>query len=508
MRKMTTISLSLSLLLFVSIFAPIFMVVPVDAQTTPIKIGIFAPFSTAGLDFYAPWTKQGFELGMIYATTEMGYDNENMTEGGRPYELYYYDTQGSPTLAASLATDAIEIDGIDILVGGTYSSVAAAIAPIAEDYEKLYFISPAADASLTAANFNPYCFRIARNNWHDAYAGVTFAMDENYLNFSRFAFLAADYSFGYSGVESMSRVIEEKGGTVVAIQYAGLFTAVWDSYMTALINADLFLGGIDYLFVIWAGSFAGMYDAFDTYNLDTYMNISGACIDIKSMNEIEAGMTGNDTYVNATGLCVYGYDLPNNAVNDWMVAEHVTRNIRPNADVTLAPGVRPEVNTFRAPELFTASGFATAQFLVDVTNAVTDLDTDMMIDYLEGGITIATPKGDTYLRPDDHQGLAEMYIARAVNDTRSGSETENLIIAELVETLPWDAVAPPIEAMWNGEPYVPGGFAPPPTTTPPTTTPTGTAPPPVGFDILTVAVISVGTLVLGIVIAAVIFRKR
>ncbi|MHA2397032.1 MAG: ABC transporter substrate-binding protein, partial [Candidatus Thorarchaeota archaeon] len=485
-----------------------FFVKPAAAQTGPIKIGIFAPFTTAGLNFYAPWTKQGFELGMIYATTEMGYDSENMTVGGRTYELHYYDTQGSPTLAASLATDAIEIDGIDILVGGTYSSVAAAIAPIAEDYEKLYFISPAADSSLTAANFNPYCFRIARNNWHDAYAGVTFAMDPEGYNQSRFAFLAADYSFGYSGVESMSRVIEEKGGTVVSIQYASLFTAVWDSYMTALINADLFLGGIDYLFVIWAGSFAGMYDAFEDYSIqDTYMNISGACIDIKSMNEIEAGMVGNDTYVNATGLCVYGYDLPDNPVNDWMVAQHVARNIQPNADVTLAPGVRPEVKTFRAPELFTASGFATAQFLVDVTNAVADLDTDMMIDYLEGGITIATPKGDTYLRPDDHQGLAEMYIARAVNDTRSGSETENLIIAELVETLDRNAVAPPIEAVWNDEPYVPGGFG--PTTTPTTspTSPTPTTPPP-GFDLLTVSLIGVGGLVVGLVVAALVFRKN
>ncbi|MHA2366433.1 MAG: hypothetical protein ACXAC7_20920, partial [Candidatus Hodarchaeales archaeon] len=32
-------------------------------QADPIKIGVFVP-ETAGLTVYAPWTKQGFELGM------------------------------------------------------------------------------------------------------------------------------------------------------------------------------------------------------------------------------------------------------------------------------------------------------------------------------------------------------------------------------------------------------------------------------------------------------------
>ncbi|MHA2426155.1 MAG: hypothetical protein ACXAEF_15310, partial [Candidatus Thorarchaeota archaeon] len=85
MKKMKTISLSLSLLLLVSIFAPIFFVKPAVAQATPIKIGVFTPETVGlGLWFYGPWTKQGFDLGMVYATTMMGYDNENMTEAGRP----------------------------------------------------------------------------------------------------------------------------------------------------------------------------------------------------------------------------------------------------------------------------------------------------------------------------------------------------------------------------------------------------------------------------------------
>jgi branched-chain amino acid transport system substrate-binding protein len=433
---------------------------------------------------------------MIYATTMMGYDNENMTEAGRPYEIHYYDTQGSVSHAATQATTAIETDGIDILVGATSSAVAAAIAPIAESYEKIFFITPAAASSLTADGFNPYIFRIARNNWQDAYAGVTYAMDT--LGHTKFAFLAADYSFGYDGVSSMTEVIEEKGGVVISSVYANLFDTDFTQEIDALKAADL-VNDIEYLFIIWALDFSYLYNDMTTQNLAADMEIAGACIDILSMNTIEASLTPPATYINSTGLCLYGYELPDNPVNDWMVAQHVARNIMPNGQYGL---------TYRVPELFTASAFATAQFLVDVTNEIADLDTDLMINYLESGVTINCPKGETYLRPDDHQGLAEMYIAKAVNDTRSGSETENLVIAELVQTLNKTSVAPPVASVWNDEPYVPGGFA--PTTTPTgtaTTTPTGTATPPPPIDILTIGLIG-GMGVVIIVLLVLLFRKK
>ena len=157
-------------------------------------------------------------------------------------------------------------------------------------------------------------------------------------------------------------------------------------------------------------------------------------------------MVGDATYEGTTGLCLYGYDLPNNSVNDWMIAQHIERNIMPDGDYGY---------NYRVPEIFTASAFATAQFLVNVTNAIPELDSGLMINYLENGLLIDSPKGPTYLRPEDHQGLAEMYIAEAWNDTRNDSETYGYIIAKLVETLNRTLVAPLIESD-----YEPGGFAP------------------------------------------------
>ncbi len=453
---------SMLFILAILAVAPLMTVVPLTAVTEkaaaddPIKIGYFAPMTTASLSFYAPWSIQGFELGLDYAT-----DGTNATPAGRPYEITYYDTKGSVTDAATLAVQAIETDQMDILAGATYSSVAGAIAPIAEEYETLFFMGPAADASLTADNFNPYIFRIARNNWHDAKTGVSYMMDT--IGAKKCAFLAADYSFGYSGVETMKAVIEEKGGSVTSIQYASLFATDFSAALTNLITADAIFG-IDALFIIWAGDFTNLYKDMETFAIYNSMNVSGAVIDIFSMNAIEASFGGNSTLVGGTGLCVYGYELPDNDVNDWMVAEHKTRNIKPNGAFGL---------NYKVPELFTASGFGTAQFIVDVTSEVKDLDVGDMINHLESNLTITTPKGPTRLRPEDHQGLSEMYIAEIWQDDRPTSETFGFLIAKHVQTLSAESVAPPVLTD-----YEPGSFG------------GGAAP---GFDITTV-VIAVGFL--------------
>ncbi|MHA1227912.1 MAG: ABC transporter substrate-binding protein [Candidatus Hodarchaeales archaeon] len=405
----------------------------IASDEDPIKIGFFSPETAASLYFYAPWSKQGFELGIIYST-----NNTNATIAGRPYEIKYYDTKGLVSEAKNLAEFAIEKDGVDILVGGTYSDVASALADIAKKYQKLYFVTPGADADLTGKNFNPYTFRIARSNWMDAYAGVTYAMDT--LNATKFSILAADYSFGYSGVQTMTHVINEKNGSIVLIQYAPLTTTDFAPYISNILAADETLG-IDYLLIVWSGNFAYLWQDLGDLKVTEKMNVGGAVIDILSTNIIESNLPEPYTFVGTTGFCVYGYELPNNTVNDWMVNQHIIRNIRPNAQFS--------GHNYRVPELFTASAFATAQFLINVTNEIPDLDIYDMVNYLESNITIQTPKGPTFLRPQDHQALSEFYIAEVWNDTRPESETYNFLIPRLVERLDPEEVKPPIESNWT-----------------------------------------------------------
>lgn len=403
-------------------------------QTGSIKIGIFLP-ETAGYTTYAPWVRQGFELGMIYAT-----DGTNATTGGRPYELHYYDTEGDTSKIVGIVTRAIETDGMDILVGGVSSDVATGMIPIAAQYETLYFTGPAASAELTGSKFNKHMFRIGRNSYHDAKASIYHSME--IIGARKIAFLAVNVNFGHTGVAAMRDEVETKGGEVVATEMVPYGTTDFTPYLSRLRTEAQTGAGIDMLHVIWAGSFSELWRDVFTLEIYNYMNISNVAVDIYSMNILETELRAlGGTIIGGQGMCVYGYELPNNSVNDWMVEQHIVRNIKPNGQYGL---------TYRVPELFTASSFGTAQFLVNVTSAIPDLQIDQMISHLEG-LNITTPKGPTYLRPYDHQGLAEMYIADIVNDTKPGSETENLIIARLNKTIPAMEVAPPIKT--NYDPY-------------------------------------------------------
>ena len=431
------------LLLFLMV-ASLFVAVPVspalEQTTTPIKVGIFAPYPSASiLSLYGQWTVQGFQLGLMYAT-----GGTNKTAAGRPFELHYYDTQTGAVDIATLATNAIENDGIDILVGGTSSAVAASIQAVAAQYHKLYFISPGADSSLTGSNFNKYSFRLARNSYQDAITGVKYAWET--MGAKKYAIIAPGYSFGYSGAQAMQQEITKRGGTTVDTIYVPLGTTDFSSYMNRLIS-DNSSFGVDMLMVIWAGSgFNYLYGGLADYSIANYMNISSGVIDTASMDAIEAGMT-TGTLIGQTGLSVYGYKLANNSVNDWLVSHSISLGITPDSGF---PGSASNIygmdfSNIHVPELFTPDGFATAQFLVNVTNTVTDLNVDNMVCSLEG-LTINTPKGTETLRAEDHQGLPEMYIATIINDTDSASPTYNHLIGKLVQKLDGASVAPPITA--------------------------------------------------------------
>ena len=440
--------MGIKLLCLFVLMIPLAYVAPVAPSlqdSTPIKIGIFSPYpSASALSIYGAWTIQVFELGMMYAT-----GGTNKTTAGRPFELHFYDTKTDPTTATTVATNAIENDGIDILVGGTSSAVAAALQTVAAQYHKLYFITPGADSSLTGSNFNQYSFRLARNSYQDAITGIDYAW--TYTGARHFAIIAPGYSFGYSGAQAMQQEITKKGGVTIDTVYVPLGTTDFTPYMNRLINDNKTLGGIDMLMVIWAGSgFNYLYGGLADNHIANYMNISSGVIDTASMDFIQKTMT-TGSLIGQTGLAVYGYNLPNNTVNDWLVQKSIALKVTPDAGYAGSAsniyGV--DFSHLYIPELFTPDGFSTAEFLVNITNKVSDLNINNMICGLEN-MTHATPKGTERIRPQDHPGLPEMYVATIVNDTTTGSPSYGHLIGKLVQTLSPESVAPPIQTTYIG----------------------------------------------------------
>ena len=121
---------------------------------------------------------------------------------------------------------------------------------------------------------------------------------------------------------------------------------------------------------------------------------------------------GNLAIQDTVAYIVYHYTLPNNVINDWMVEQHIVRYQPPEACKAFYPA---NWQGGEVPGLFTECGFSTAQALVMALDATGgDTDPAALIPVLEG-LSFQGPKGDYYIRPEDHQVLEPMYIIEVVD---------------------------------------------------------------------------------------------
>ncbi|MEH7549267.1 ABC transporter substrate-binding protein, partial [Neobacillus vireti] len=158
-------------------------------KTEPIKIGVLAS-KTGALEAYGKQTLRGFELGLDYAT------DGKREVAGRKIEFIVEDTETKPEVAVQKATKLLEEDNVDFLVGSSSSADTLAVLPLAEEYQKVMVVEPAAADSITGSEFNKYIFHSARNSSQDAVAGAAAIAKKGV----KIATLAPDYSFGRDGV--------------------------------------------------------------------------------------------------------------------------------------------------------------------------------------------------------------------------------------------------------------------------------------------------------------------
>lgn len=389
----------------------------INAQE-PIKIGVVTDRSGA-LASYGEMEVNGLYLGVEYAT------NGTNSVLGRPIQIIVEDDVANPTQAVAKATKLILDDGVDILQGSASSACASAIQTVAQQYGVIFMVAPAADEKITGEDFNRYTFRTASSTWQDAFTGGPFAVA--YLG-KTFAFLAPDYSWGYSTVYTWSYAIEKAGGQVIHIEYAPQSTVNFAPYLNRIISADP-----DVLIPVWAGSGSlYLFPAMSDLGIYDKMNVTSGIGDLFSLQLLQVAM-------NFTGMTKYAYTLPNNTVNDWLVSTWRTRY-----DAGTLP-VKTSL-TLPVPDLFVESAFSTGQAIVYAIQQAGSTDADSVITALEG-LSFTGPKGHMYIRPEDHQALQSMYIAQVFNDTTSWITEyypKGFINLRLIAEISAELTAPPI----------------------------------------------------------------
>ncbi|MEH7112188.1 substrate-binding domain-containing protein [Neobacillus niacini] len=364
----------------------------------PIKIGVLAS-TTGALESYGKQTLRGFELGLDYAT------EGTMEVAGRKIEFVVEDTETKPEVAVQKATKLLEEDKVDFLVGSSSSADTLAVLPLAEEYQKIMIVEPAAADSITGSEFNKYIFRSARNSSQDAVAGAAAIAGKNV----KIATLAPDYSFGRDGVAAFKEAAVKLGADIVLEEYADPAATDFTSNIQKIIDAKP-----DYLFVVWAGANSPWKQISDMKVQDKGIKISTGAPDIAALATMEP-------LVGMEGFTVYYHDLPKNKINDWLVTEHKKRF---NGDV---------------PDLFTPGGMGAAISIVEALKKTEgDADADKLIKTMEG-MSFETPKGKMTYRPEDHQALQALYAIKL--EKKAGVAYP---VPVLIRELKPEETAPPI----------------------------------------------------------------
>lgn len=333
-----------------------------------IKIGVLASL-TGALESYGDQTKKGFELGMEYAT------DGTMEVAGKKIEYIFKDTETDPTVARQAAISLLEDEEVDFLVGSSSSGDTLAVTPLAEEYEKIIVVEPAAADSITGSEYNDYVFRTARNSSQDAFAAAAAVAGEGV----KIATLAPDYSFGHDGAKAFISAAESLGAELVHEEYADQAATDFTANIQKIIDAKP-----DYLYVVWAGANTPWNQIVDMKVEDHGIKVTTGVADIATLPTMTA-LTGME------GFTLYYHTLPDNEVNDWLVEHHKSKY------------------DGAVPDLFTAGGMSAALAIVEALKQTDgDTNTDTLIQTMEG-MSFETPKGTMTFRPEDHQALQEMY---------------------------------------------------------------------------------------------------
>jgi branched-chain amino acid transport system substrate-binding protein len=196
-------------------------IAPAQAQISGdvIRVGIITDMS--GL--YSDIDGQGGVEAIKMAVADMG-----GAINGKKIEVLFADHQNKADVAASKAREWFDTQGVDMLIGGTNSGTALAMAKVAAEKKKLFIAIGAATAALTNEQCNPYTV-------HWAYDTVALAKGTGNAvvkaGGKSWYFLTADYAFGAQLQNDTSNVVKAAGGTIVGAVKHPLSASDFSSFL-------------------------------------------------------------------------------------------------------------------------------------------------------------------------------------------------------------------------------------------------------------------------------------
>jgi branched-chain amino acid transport system substrate-binding protein len=201
--------------------APLAMPGILRAQSTskPVRMGLLSDMGGPYRDVGGPGNRVAVEL----AVADFG-----GSVLGRPIEVIQGDDQNKPDVAASLAREWIDNQGVDVLMDGAASSSGLAIQQIAREKKHIYLITGPATSDMTGKQCSPYGIHFCYDTYalaHGTGTALTKAGGDTWF------FITADYAFGYALERDTIAAVQAAGGKVLGNVRAPLGTADFSSFL-------------------------------------------------------------------------------------------------------------------------------------------------------------------------------------------------------------------------------------------------------------------------------------
>jgi len=344
--------------------------------------------------------KIGFitDMSSLYADVEgkggvtaiqMAIDDFGGKVNGMPIELLTADHQNKADIAASKAREWIDTGGLTMLFGGVNSGTGLAMAKVAQEKKRVFMVNGAGSSALTNEQCSLYTV-------HYAYDTVALAKGTGSAIVAQggksWFFLTADYAFGSALEADTSRVVKEKGGTVVGSVRHPLNTPDFSSFLIQAQNSKAQILGLANA----SGDTINAIKAAKEFGITKTMKLAGLLVFITDIHSL--GLK------NTEGLLL-------TSSWDWNLD-----------DRTRAFGRKFFDKTKRMPTDIQAADYSATTTYLKAVQATKSVDADTVMAYIK-----KTPIDDFYakgiVRPDG-RFVHDMYLMQVKSPAES--------------TQPWD----------------------------------------------------------------------
>jgi len=374
-RNVKKVSLSISLIfILVAFWVGITPQTVAATSTKPILIGHLHPF-TGPFAMFGTACATGIEVAI---------EEINQAGGvlGRPFKVINRDTKISPSVGLREAKDLVISKKVDFLMGNISSGVALAISGYAKQAKVIYVVTGSRSTKITEDKGHRYVFRIGADEFARVSSVAQLAAKKWGDKNKKIVMINPDYGYGHA----CAKYFEEEYGKCVPgieIVYSGwpkLGTADFTPYISKLLASDaqlLFhsLYGGDYLTFVKQAVPAGVY---------------------KKFHVVGASCGGTETVCNMTkeDPAPIG-EILSDEFPYWAIKN-------PKAKEVAAAFMDKAGTNYASYE--SCLGYTTVYALKEAIEAVGAVDTEKIVDYLEGR-KIDTPVGKVLVRAIDHQSL-------------------------------------------------------------------------------------------------------